>query len=405
MIPFSPPRVDEKTVKAVTEALLSGWISTGPKTREFEEKLAIYLETDHVVALNSATAGMQIILKWLGVGPGDEVIVPAYTYCATANVVIHRGATPVLVDVNESDFNINVQAVKNAITPRTKAIIAVDIAGFPADYDELLGVVNHPMVKKQFSPGNAVQQKLGRIMIIADAAHSIGAKYKGKFTGHQADMSSYSFHAVKNLTTAEGGAVVFNVADKFDHAKLKQDFKVSSLHGQTKDAFSKMQLGNWRYDIIEAGFKCNMTDLQAAIGLVELERYEDTLQRRKEIFDRYAAAFSHYDWAVVPPYHTTDKISSYHLFLLRIKNINEEIRDKIIVEISKREVAVNVHYIPIPMLTFYKNLGYKIQDFPLAYTNFSQEISLPVFYNLTNEQVDEVINTVIESISSVMDKA
>jgi dTDP-4-amino-4,6-dideoxygalactose transaminase len=402
MIPFSPPRVDEKTVKAVTEALMSGWISTGPKTREFEEKLAAYLQTDHVVALNSATAGMQIILKWLGIGPGDEVIVPAYTYCATANVVIHRGATPVMVDVNEDDFNINVDAIRKVITSRTKAIIAVDIAGFPADYDEIFALVNDEEIKKQFSPSSPVQEKLGRIMVIADAAHSIGAKYKGQFTGHQADMSSFSFHAVKNLTTAEGGAVMFNVADKFDHAKLKQDFKVSSLHGQTKDAFSKMQLGNWRYDIIEAGFKCNMTDLQAAIGLVELDRYEDTLKRRKEIFDRYTEGFKDCSWAKITPYETSDKISSYHLFLLKIKGATEATRDRIIEEISKHEIAVNVHYIPLPMLTFYKNMGFKMEDFPVAYRNFSCEISLPVFYNLTNEQVDEVVEKLIGSVEFVL---
>jgi dTDP-4-amino-4,6-dideoxygalactose transaminase len=403
MIPFSPPRVDEKTVQAVTEALLSGWISTGPKTRAFEEKLATYLGTDEVVALNSATAGMQIILKWLGVGQGDEVIVPAYTYCATANVVIHCGATPVMVDINENDFNINVAAIRKAITAKTKAIIAVDIAGFPADYDEIFNVVNDQEIKRQFSPSNPVQDRLGRIMVIADAAHSIGAKYKGKFTGHQADMSSYSFHAVKNLTTAEGGAVVFNVADKFDHSQLKQAFKVSSLHGQTKDAFSKMQLGNWRYDIVEAGFKCNMTDLQAAIGLVELDRYDDTLRRRKEIFDRYAQGFRGHSWAKITPYETAEKTSSYHLFLLKIDGATEAIRDKIIEEISKKEIAVNVHYIPLPMLTFYKNRGYEIDNYPVAYQNFACEISLPVFYNLTNDQVDEVIAAVISSVASVMD--
>jgi dTDP-4-amino-4,6-dideoxygalactose transaminase len=405
MIPFSPPRIDELTIKAVTEALKSGWISTGPKTRQFEDNLAIYLGADQIVALNSATAGMQIILKWLGIGPGDEVIVPAYTYCATANVVIHRGGTPVMVDINEDDFNINVEAIRKAITPRTKAIIAVDIAGFPADYDEIFAIVNDQEIKRQFSPSNPIQDKLGRIMVISDAAHSIGAKYKGKFTGHQADMSSYSFHAVKNLTTAEGGAVIFNVADKFDHAKLKQDFKVSSLHGQTKDAFSKMQLGNWRYDIIEAGFKCNMTDLQAAIGLVELERYEDTLHKRKLLFDRYAQGFKECSWAKITPYETAEKISSYHLFLLKIDGATEETRDKIIEEISKHEIAVNVHYIPLPMLTFYKNLGYKMEDYPVAYRNFSCEISLPVFYNLTFEQVDEVVNTVKQSVAKILNKA
>lgn len=402
MIPFSPPRIDQKTIDAVTEALQSGWISTGPKTKFFEEQLATYIGTDQIVCLNSATAGMQLILNWLGVKEGDEVIVPAYTYCATANVVFHRGATPILVDVNPNDFNISVEAIKKAITPKTKAIIAVDIAGFPADYDEILSLINSEECKAKFQPNNSIQEKLGRIMLIADAAHSIGAKYKGKYTGHQADMSSYSFHAVKNLTTAEGGAVCFNVADKFDHATIKQQFKVSSLHGQTKDAFSKVQLGAWRYDIIEAGFKCNMTDLQAAIGLVELERYEDTLQRRKQIFDAYTKSFQNESWAITPVYENEDKITSYHLYMLRIKDITELQRDEIINVISESQVAVNVHYIPIPMLTFYKNKGYKMEDYPNAYNHFKGEITLPVFYNLTDEQVQTVIQTVKNAVTKVL---
>ena len=401
MIPFSPPRIDQKTIDSVTEALQSGWISTGPKTKLFEEKLAEFLNTDHVVCLNSATAGMQLILNFLGINAGDEVIVPAYTYCATANVVFHRGATPVLVDVNAEDFNINCEAVRNAITEKTKAIIAVDIAGFPADYDKLLEIVNSPSVLQKFTPNNENQKKLGRIAVVADAAHSIGAKYKGKYIGHQADMTSYSFHAVKNLTTAEGGAVCFNVADKFDHATLKQQFKVSSLHGQTKDAFSKVQIGAWRYDIIEAGYKCNMTDLQAAIGLVELERYEDTLSRRKEIFDRYSEGFKDTEWAQTPVYETKDALTSYHLYMLRIKGISETERDEIIIEIGKNEVAVNVHYIPIPMLTFYKNNGYDIKNYPTSFANYCCEITLPVFYNLTNEQVETVIATVKDAVNKI----
>ncbi len=400
MIPFSPPRIDQKTIDEVTSALQSGWISTGPKTKLFEENLAKYLGTDHVVALGSATAGLQLILHWLGIGPGDEVIVPSYTYCATANVVIHRGATPVMVDVNKEDFNINVEAVKNAITDKTKAIIPVDIAGFPADYDELFKLVEDK--KSLYQANSPVQEKFGRIVIISDSAHSIGASYKNKPAGKLADLSSFSFHAVKNLTTAEGGAVVFNVSELFDHAELKQKFKVSSLHGQTKDAFSKVQIGAWRYDIVEAGFKCNMTDLQAAIGLVELERYEETLERRKEIFDRYSAKLSQYDWADIPVYKSADKTSSYHLYLLRIKGISEEKRDEIINLIGQKEVAVNVHYIPVPMLSFYKNQGYNIANYPQAYNNFKGEITLPVWYNLTNEQVDTVLEAVISSVEEVL---
>jgi dTDP-4-amino-4,6-dideoxygalactose transaminase len=402
MIPFSPPRIDQKTIDSVTDALKSGWISTGPKTKLFEEKLAEYLKTDHVVCLNSATAGMQLILNFLGIKEGDEVIVPAYTYCATANVVFHRGAKPVLVDVNTSDFNINCDSVRKAITSKTKAIIAVDIAGFPANYDKLTEIVNDPEVLSKFSPNTDVQKKMGRIMIVADAAHSIGAIYNNEYTGHQADMTSYSFHAVKNLTTAEGGAVCFNVADKFDHAELKQKFKISSLHGQTKDAFSKLQIGAWRYDIVEAGYKCNMTDLQAAIGLVELDRYDETLGRRREIFDLYTQGFQNEDWAITPVYETEQARSSYHLYMLRIKGISEDQRDQVITKIGENQVAVNVHYIPIPMLTFYKNSGYKIEDFPIAFDNYLREITLPVYYDLTNQQVETVIKVVKEAVQKVI---
>jgi len=401
MIPFSPPRIDDKTIASVTEALKSGWITTGPKTMLFEENLAKFLETDQVVCLNSATAGMQLILNWLGIKEGDEVIVPAYTYCATANVVVHRGATPILVDVN-ADFNISVAAIKKAITPRTKAIISVDIAGMPVDYDHIKELVESPEIKALFNPNTEIQEKIGRIMLISDAAHSIGAKYKGQFTGHQADMSSYSFHAVKNLTTAEGGAVMFNVADKFDHAEIKRKFKVSSLHGQTKDALSKSKIGAWQYDVVEAGFKCNMTDLQAAIGLVELERYDGTLTKRKAVFDSYSQAFAKYDWANIPVYETAEKTTSYHLYLLRINNITEAQRNEIIQRIGEKQVAVNVHYLPIPMLTFYKNRGFDIKDFPQTFENYKCEISLPVYYDLTNEQVDTVIKAVIDSVEEVI---
>ncbi len=402
MIPFSPPRIDEKTIESVVDALQSGWITTGPKTKLFEEKIADYVGGDAVVALSSATAGLQLILHWMGIKEGDEVIVPAYTYCATANVVKHTGATLVMVDVNSNDFNINIEAIKKAITTKTKAIIPVDIGGLPVDYDELFQLVNSLEVLAKFSPSTEVQRQMGRIIIVSDSAHSIGAVYKGKKAGMLADISSFSFHAVKNLTTAEGGAVVFNVADKFDHKELQKQFKTSSLHGQTKDAFSKMQVGAWRYDVVEAGFKCNMTDLQAAIGLVEIDRYEDTLRKRKEIFDYYTERLSQYDWANTPVYETADKTSSYHLYLLRINNCTEEQRNKIIEEISKKEVAVNVHYLPLPMLSYYKNLGYDIKNYPTAFENYKSEISLPVWYNLSKEQMKTVADTVIESVENVL---
>jgi dTDP-4-amino-4,6-dideoxygalactose transaminase len=402
MIPFSPPRIDQKTIDAVTESLQSGWISTGPKTKQFEENLATYLQTDHMVCLNSATAGMQLILNWLGIQPGDEVIVPAYTYCATANVVIHRGATPVMVDINSDDFNINVEAIKAAITDKTKAIISVDVGGVPVDYDEINALIRSSEVLSKFSPRTEIQEQLGRIMFVSDAAHSIGAKYKGKYTGHQADMSSFSFHAVKNLTTAEGGAVIFNVADKFEHETLKKKFKVSSLHGQTKDAFSKLQIGAWRYDVIEAGYKCNMTDLNAAIGLVELDRYDESLARRKSIFDQYTEGLSSHNWALTPFYEDEEKTTSYHLYQLRIKGISEDKRDQIITEIGQNEVAVNVHYIPVPMLTFYKNQGHDISNYPNAYAAFENEITLPVYYSLSDENVKTVIDTVVNAVNKVL---
>lgn len=400
MIPFSPPRVDEKTVAEVTEALLSGWITTGPKTRLFEEGIAEYVGAEKVVALGSATAGLQLILDWFGLKEGDEVIVPAYTYCASANVVVHSGATPVMVDVNPEDFNISIQAIEKAITEKTKAIIAVDVAGFPADYEDIFKIVE---TKKQlFHPNNDIQKQLGRILVISDAAHSIGGKSNGIMAGMQADISSFSFHAVKNLTTAEGGAVVFNLPQPFNAVELQQTFKTKSLHGQTKDAFSKAQIGAWRYDVVEAGFKCNMTDLQAAIGLVELRRYDETLKRRKEIFELYTDLLSKYNWAQTPVYRTETKETSYHLYMLRIKGATEDQRNEIITKIGEQEVAVNVHYLPLPMLTVYKNKGYNINDFPVAYDNYHNEITLPVWYNLTDEQVITVVDAVVKSVESVL---
>ena len=402
MIPFSPPRVDQKTIDAVTETLLSGWITTGPKTKLFEKKLAEYIGVSHVMALNSATAGLELMLRWFGISEGDEVIIPAYTYCATANVITHCGAKVVFVDVN-SDFNINVEEIKKNITKNTKVIMPVDIGGMPVDYDEIIDLVKQPEIQKLFSPSSENQEKLGRIMVLADAAHSIGAKYKGKYTGTQADASSFSFHAVKNLTTAEGGGVALNLPEPFENEDIYKFLCLFSLHGQSKDALAKTQIGGWKYDIVEAGFKCNMTDIQAAIGLVELERYEDdTLVRRREIFDMYSSKLSEYDWANVPVYETDEKISCYHVYMLRINPAYEEIRDEIIKKISEKGVSVNVHFQPVPNFSFYRNQGYDAKNYPVAYKNYEQEISLPVFYNLTNEQVNTVLDAVINSVEEVL---
>lgn len=403
MIPFSPPRIDQKIIDEIIDTLNSGWITTGPKTLKFEDNLSEYCGNPATVCVSAATPGIQLVLSWMGIGEGDEVIIPAYTYCATGNVVIHSGAKLIMVDVNEEDFNINVAKIKEAITEKTKVIMPVDIAGLPCDYDEIYALVNDPEIKKLYSPKNEIQEKLGRIAVISDSAHSIGASYKGKKAGSLADVSIFSFHAVKNLSTAEGGAIALNMPAPFDNAELRKQLKTMTLHGQSKDAFSKMQLGAWRYDVIESGFKCNMTDIQASMGLVELERYEGNLARRREIMTRYTQALSGYEWAKTPVFEKGDKIGSFHLYLFRIKGISETQRDEIIQEISEKQVAVNVHYLPVPMLTAFK-VNHDIKDFPQTYQNYACEISLPVYFTLTNEQIDIVTATVIESVEKVMAK-
>lgn len=400
MIPFSPPRIDQAVIDEVVATLKSGWITTGPRTKLFEKQISEYCNAKTTVAVNSWTMGMQVLLHWWGIGPGDEVIIPAYTYCATANVVVHSGAKPVMVDISEDDFNISVEAIEKAITPNTKAIIAVDIAGFPCDYDQIYRVIDEK--KLIFKGGNALQNKLGRILFISDAAHSFGATMNGKRTGALADISSFSFHAVKNLTTAEGGALTFNLPDNFDHDKIYKDFCTFILHGQSKDALAKTQKGNWRYDVEEPGFKCNMTDMQAAIGLIELDRYQENLDRRKSIFSQYSNAFKNYPWAILPKYIDDNKETCYHLYLLRIADVTEEQRDAIMQQIFDQDVSVNVHFQPLPLLTAYKKRGYKMEDYPESWTKYSTEISLPVYYDLSDVQVKTVISAVVKAVTTVL---
>ena len=394
--------MDQKIVDEVVDTLFSGWITTGPKTKKFEKLLTAYGGHKMTLCVSSASAGLELMLRWFGVKEGDEVIVPAYTYSATANVVVHCGAKVVFVDVGD-DFNISVEAIEKAITPRTKVIMPVDIGGWPCDYDPINALVRRPDIVSLFNPSSREQQMLNRILVLSDAAHSIGGQYLGKKVGNLTDVTVYSFHAVKNLTTAEGGAVCLNLSEPFDHDIIYRDLNAKSLHGQTKDALAKTQVGGWRYDIIEPGYKYNMTDIQASIGLVELARYDgDMLVRRKQIFDRYAAAFSKFEWAQVPTYESEIRKSSYHVFLIRIKGVSEGQRDMIIREIFAREVAVNVHFVPLPMMTYYRNEGYDINEFPVAYDNFSREISLPVYYDLTNEMADTVVKAVVESVRKVL---
>jgi dTDP-4-amino-4,6-dideoxygalactose transaminase len=403
MIPFSPPHIDQEIIDEVVAALKSGWITTGPRTKQFEKDLSAYNGNPNTLCLNSATAGLEIILRWFGVGPGDEVIVPAYTYSATANVVMHTGARPVFCDVKIDDFNINPSCIEHLITERTKVIMPVDFGGMPCDFDEINALVRKESIQAKFKANGKTQEKLGRILVLSDAAHSIGARYNGKMTGSLTDVSVFSFHAVKNLTTAEGGAIALNLPEPFDNKAIYDALCISTLHGQNKDALAKMQKGNWKYDIIEPGYKCNMTDIMAAIGLVELRRYESfTLPRRKEIFDAYKAALSKYAWAEIAPYETDSKTSSYHLFPLRIRGISEVQRDAIMQKIFDQDVSVNVHFIPVPMMSFYKELGYSIANYPVTYYNFSREISLPVYIDLTNEQVQIVIDAVVSAVESSM---
>ncbi len=402
MIPFSPPRIDDKIIAEVTKSLQSGWITTGPKTKGLEGKISNYCGVSKTLCVSSATAGMELMLRYMGIGPGDEVIVPAYTYCSTANVVMHCGATPVMVDVNEHDFNINPKLVEEAITEKTKAIIAVDFSGMPCDYDDLNDLVQKPSIKKLYTAQTDNQKKLGRIFIMSDAAHSFGGIYFGTNVGSLTDVSVFSFHAVKNLTTAEGGAICLNLPSAFDLQEVYSELNTMSLHGQSKDAFAKAQKGAWEYDVLEPGYKCNMTDIHAAIAYVEIDRYEEDLEKRKSIFDAYSEALSKHDWAIVPEYETDVKISSYHVYALRINGITVEQRNSIIQQIFDKDVSVNVHFKPLPMLTAYKKRGYDIEAYPVAKSLFETEISLPVYYDLTDSQVQRVLNAVITSVENTL---
>lgn len=401
-IPFSPPFVDDDVKKEVIDSLDSGWITTGPKVKALEQEVAKYCGIDHVLGVNSATSGLMLVLHWFGIGKGDEVIIPAYTYCATALVVMHLGAKPVMVDVDE-DFNISVSNIEKAITSKTKAIMPVDFAGWPCDYHSIFNLVNKPEIKSQFIPASDNQKKLGRILVLSDAAHSFGATYHKKAVGSLADITVLSFHAVKNLTTAEGGGICITMPAPFNNGEIYSILRLWSLNGQTKDAFSKTKIGGWRYDIVYPGFKMNMPDVCAAIGLAQVRKYDASiLNERKRVFDYYKNFFQKTNWAINPPYNSVEKDSSYHLYPLRIKNITEEQRDKIIDIISSTGVAVNVHFIPLPMLSIFKERNYKIEDFPITYNNFKSEISLPIYPQLNENLCKIIVTTVSNAVNEVL---
>ena len=399
-IHFSPPFIDESVEKELISVLRSGWITTGPKTAQLQETFAQYTGFSNVLAVNSWTSGAQLALKWFGVGPGDEVIIPAYTYSATALVVLHAGATPVMVDVKD-DFTIDESKLADAITNRTKAIIPVDFAGWPVNFDGIKQVLRSK--QDLFVPQTPVQEKLGRILLLSDAAHSIGATYKGKAAGLQADIAVYSLHAVKNITSAEGGLIGINLPEPFVNDEVYKWMRINTLNGQTKDAFTKSQGGSWKYDIISDGLKINMPDICAALALAQLNQYENNLLiERKRIVNRYSERLKQYDWFQPMPFESDERVSSYHIFPLRIKGITEAQRDAIIERITAMEIAVNVHFIPLPLLTLFKEMNYDIADYPVAYDNYSREITLPVYPQLTNEQVDMVLEAVVSSIVTTL---
>jgi dTDP-4-amino-4,6-dideoxygalactose transaminase len=366
-----------------------------------EEEIQKLSNAQRVLCVNSWTTGAILMLRWLGIQPGDEVIVPAYTYCATALAVLWAGGKPVLVDSGD-DLNISVEAIRKAITPKTKAIIPVDIAGWPCDYDAIMQLVNEPEIKGMFQATSPVMEKLGRIIVISDSAHSIGAYYHQQHSGSETDIAIFSLHAVKNVTTAEGGAICMNMPQPFDNDELYAELRMKALNCQTKDAFTKTKVGGWRYDIVGMGMKANMADVNAAIGLAQIRQYEDLLKERKRVFEAYNNAFKDQSWSILPPCNDGTRETSYHVYALRIKDITEEQRDEIINEISKSEVAVNVHFIPLPMLTFFHGLGYQIEDYPQAYENYHHEISLPCYPQLTNEQLDFITTTVINAVHTVL---
>ena len=387
-IKFSPPDISELEIQEVAEALRSGWITTGPRTKELERRLAEYVGTKKCVCLNSQTACAELALRVMGIGEGDEVIVPAYTYTASASVVCHVGATLVLVDTQKDCLEMDYDALEKAITDKTKAIIPVDLGGVVCDYEKIFEIVESK--KDIFVPKTEMQKALGRIAIMADTAHSLGAKKNGKMTGAIADFSSFSFHAVKNLTTAEGGAVTWNSIDGIDDETIYKQFQLFSLHGQSKDALAKTQLGAWEYDIVGTWYKCNMTDVAAAVGLKQLERYPQMLTRRREIIEKFDAAFTPLGIKTLEHY-TENHESSGHLYITRVPNITLEERNEIIIKMAERGIACNVHYKPLPMHTAYKNMGFDIKDFPNAYKQFENEITLPLHTCLTDEEVEYVI--------------
>ena len=397
-ISFSPPDITEQEIQEVAQALRSGWITTGPRTKEFERLIAEYCHTEKAVCLNSATACMELILHLLGVGPGDEVITSAYTYTATASVTCHVGAKVVMVDTAPDSFEMDYDKLAAAITPRTKVIIPVDLAGVVCNYDKIFEIVNAK--KALFVAANPMQKAFGRVVVLADAAHAFGAQRHGCMCGEIADFTSFSFHAVKNLTTAEGGALTWRNIPGIDNEWIYKQFMLLSLHGQNKDALAKTQLGSWEYDIVSPAYKCNMTDVVAAIGLIQFKRYPSILERRKMLIQRYDKAFSLYNVQVLNHFSETHS-SSGHLYLVRLLGKDEAYRNKVIEAMAERGIACNVHYKPLPMMTAYKQLGFDIANFPQAFNQYRNEITLPLHTCLTDDEQTYIISNFVDIIADL----
>lgn len=396
-IPFSPPDIGEEELEEVAETLKSGWITTGPKTKEFERKIAEYCHTDKAVCLNSATACLELILRLLGVGPGDEVIVPAYTYTATASPVCHVGARLVMIDAEKDSYEMNYSLLEEHITEKTKVIIPVDLGGKICDYDRIFSIVNH--CKNKFVPANHLQEAIGRIAVVADGAHAFGAMKAGKHSGQFADFTTFSFHAVKNLTTAEGGALTWQKMEEIDSDWIYQQFMLLSLHGQSKDALSKTKTGSWEYDIMSPAYKCNMTDIMASIGLAQMRRYSGMLARRQEIIKKYDSALKPLGIQLMEHYGENWQ-SSGHLYLTRIPGIKEAERNQILTQLAEQGVAANVHYKPLPMMSAYRHLGFNIENFPNAFSQYQNEITLPLHTKLSDEEVEYIIYVMRKTIKA-----
>ena len=398
-IPFSPPDISDGEINEVIDTLKSGWITTGPKTKELERRLSEFTNTPKTVCLNSATAALELTLRVLGIGEGDEVIVPAMTYTASCSVIYHVGAKAVIVDIAEDSHEMDYVALANAITENTKAVIPVDLAGIPCDYDKIFEVVESK--KHLFRANSEYQEKLGRIAVVADGAHALGSTYKGKKIGSVADFTTFSFHAVKNFTTAEGGSVTWKENENFDNEELYREYQIYSLHGQTKDALAKTKAGSWEYDIVIPGYKCNLTDIAASIGLVQLDRYPKLLERREDIISHYNKGFEGTRITVLS-HSSEDYKSCGHLYITHVEGATFEQRGEIIVKMAERGISCNVHYKPLPLLTAYKNLGFDIENYPNAYNYYVKEITLPLHTRLSDEDVDVIIENFKEIVEEVV---